>query len=469
MYKRYIIGLFALCLAGAASAQNATQAKKLFEQGEFEKAKPAFQRLVKQSPGNAGYNYWYGACCYETGEKLEAQPYLEKSAARKYIDAYRYLGKLYYDIYRFDDAVANYEEHIMWLEKKNRPTEEAEAELDHIKRAARMIKGVENVAVIDSFVVDKASLLDAYKISMESGKVYGKPDTEGTFFETEMGNKMIYSELSTDSLMQLYTRVRLLDGWSEPEPVESLNGEGNVNYPFLMSDGITLYYASDGEGSLGGYDIFVTRYDSEDGSYLRPDNIGMPFNSPANDYLYAVDEFNNIGWFASDRNQPTDSVCVYVFIPNETKDVYNYEATDPQVIIEAATLRNIRSTWQDEDKVRQGRQRLAALKYTQETDESKGDFTLVIDDSATYHTLADFRSPEAKKLYQQLMQKEKDLRELTKELDGKRVAYASGNEAKKQGLAPSILELEKRTKQLAEEINALAKQVRNEEIKKLKR
>lgn len=51
--------------------------------------------------------------------KKEAQPYLEKSAARKVIDAYRYLGKLYYDIYRFDDAVDNYEQHIEWLEKKN--------------------------------------------------------------------------------------------------------------------------------------------------------------------------------------------------------------------------------------------------------------------------------------------------------------------------------------------------------------
>lgn len=55
--------------------------------------------------------------------------------------------------------------------------------------------------------------------------------------------------------MQLYSRIRLLDGWSEPEPLTSLNEQGNVNYPFLMSDGITLYYASDGEGSLGGYDI----------------------------------------------------------------------------------------------------------------------------------------------------------------------------------------------------------------------
>ena len=54
-------------------------------------------------------------------EKKKAQPYLEKSAARKVIDAYRYLGKLYYDIYRFDDAVDNYEQHIEWLEKKKTP------------------------------------------------------------------------------------------------------------------------------------------------------------------------------------------------------------------------------------------------------------------------------------------------------------------------------------------------------------
>lgn len=68
-----------------------------------------------------------------------------KSAARKVIDAYRYLGKLYYDIYRFDDAVDNYEQHIEWLEKKKRPTEMAEAELEQIKQAARMIKGVETL------------------------------------------------------------------------------------------------------------------------------------------------------------------------------------------------------------------------------------------------------------------------------------------------------------------------------------
>lgn len=469
MYKKYIIGLFVLCLSNTMAAQSLEQAKQFFQKGEFEQAKPVFRKLVKQAPSNANYNYWYGACCYETGEKQEAQPYLEKSAARKVIDAYRYLGKLYYDFYRFDDAVDNYEQHIEWLEKKKRPTEQAEAELEHIKLASRMIKGVEDVTVIDSFVVEKSKFLDFYKLSKEAGTIGQTNAQGGTTYVTEMGNMKIFSDKAEENgQMQLYSTNRLLDGWSEPESLSSLNEQGNVDYPFLLSDGVTLYYASDGEGSLGGYDIFVTRYDSEDGTYLRPNNIGMPFNSPANDYMYAIDDFNNIGWFASDRYQPQDTVCIYVFIPNDSKVVYDYENTDEQEIIDAASLRSIRVTWKDEEKVERGKQQLAAAMYAQATGQQKKDFTFIVDDSAVYYTLADFRSDEARKLYRQLSQKQKDYANLSKELEDKRNRYANGNETQKKSLAPSILDLEKRTEQLVKEIAQWETEVRNEEIKKLK-
>lgn len=39
--------------------------------------------------------------------------------------------------------------------KKKRDTSAAEKELDRCRQAARMLRGTENVAVIDSFVVDK--------------------------------------------------------------------------------------------------------------------------------------------------------------------------------------------------------------------------------------------------------------------------------------------------------------------------
>lgn len=466
--KRYIFYLIAWCCIGTLSAQTLSQSKKLFENGEYEQAKTAFAKFIKGSPNNAEYNYYYGASLYETGELEKSLPHLEKSAKRNYIGAFRYLGKAYADLYRFDEAVENYETHIEWLDEKNRDTEQAEAELSELLKKARMFKSVEKVAVIDSFVVSKNKFLDAYKISSTSGKIQWNDGRNGTVYENEMGNKRLLSE-EKDSLMRLYTQEKLLDGWGEKIAVESLNDSCNVNFPFLMGDGTTLYYASDGEGTLGGYDIFVTRYDSEDNTYLRPSNIGMPFNSTANDYLYAVDEFNNLGWFVTDRNQPTDTVCVYVFVPNESKETYNYEATDPQVIMDAATLRSIQTTWTDEEQVRDARQRLAALKYGKEKEVKKTDFQFIVDDSATYTVWEDFRSKEAQNMYRQLVQKEKDLNQLQTNLAQKREQFATENGLGRKKLEPSILDLEKRIPQLVEEVEKLAIEVRRLEIAKLRR
>ena len=466
--KKYILTLFAFCLMGTLSAQTLSQAKRMFDNAQYEKARDAFSKLIKRSPNSAEYNYYYGASLYETGELNQAVPYLEKSAKRNYIGAFRYLGKAYADLYRYDEAVENYETHIDWLVEKDRDTEQAEAELSEIRKKARMFKSVEKVAVIDSFVVSKGRFLEAYKISATSGKLLLNEAGNGSIHENEMGNKRIISEMK-DSVMQLFTQIKLLDGWQEKEPIESLNDDNNVNYPFLMGDGVTLYYASDGEGTLGGYDIFVTRYDSEENTYLRPSNIGMPFNSSTNDYMYAIDEFHNLGWFVTDRNQPSDTVCVYVFVPNESKVNYNYETTDPEIIKDVATLRSIRTTWTDEEQVRNARQRLATLKYAAKEEIRKVDFHFIIDDSATYTNWNNFLSKEAKETYRKVVQKIKDKAHFEKTLNQKREEYSNANADGKKKLEPSILDLEKRIPQLNDEINQLIIETRKLEIQELKK
>lgn len=469
MNKKYALALIALCSMGGTFAQSLTQAKQWFLEGKFAEAKPVFQKLVKQAPSNASYNFWYGACCYETGELKESQPYLEKSAARKVINAYLYLGKLYYTMYRFDEATENIEEHIQWLEKKKRDTSEAEKELDRCRQAARMLRGTENVAVIDSFVVDKNDFLSAYKLSKESGDISFTEDGSGTSFINELGDKMIFTQASENGETSLYSRIKLIDRWEDPRTVKGLNEAGyNQNYPFIASDGITLYFAAEGNESMGGYDIFVTRYDSDDNTYLRPDNIGMPFNSPYNDYMYALDDLNNLGWFASDRYQPEGKVCVYVFVPNSTKQVYDYETTDQQTIIDAATLKEIKKTWSDPDKVRIAKQHLAQVLYSGNTEKKKGDFRFVVDDNAVYHTLSDFRSKEARQMYASFLQKEKDLASLEESLTNLRAAYQQSNKAGKEKMAPGILDKEKRTNELRHELEQLTLSVRNAELKALK-
>lgn len=465
--KKYLTALLGLCMAGTAGAQTLTQAKNFFEQGEFEKAKPVFERLVKQSPSNASYNFWYGACCYETGESEKAYTYLSKSAKRRYIDAYLYLGKWCYDAYRFDEAEENLNEYIDLRSRKKGSTEDGERMLEKVRRGQRMIRGVEKVAVIDSFVVDKQDFLKAYKLSADAGDI--RITENGVQFTNEMGDKQLQSVRNAEGQASLYSSMKMIDQWSKPEAVTSINELGNADYPFVAGDGITMYYASDNEESMGGYDIFVTRYDSDDNSYLRPDNLGMPFNSPANDYMYVIDDLNNLGWFVSDRRQPEGKVCVYVFVPNASKQVYDYENGDPDQIAALARLDRISDTCTDEDKVRTARQQLAALIYSKDENTRKADFTFIVDDSATYHSLRDFRSAEARKQFQMLQQKEKDLESLIGQLDKKREAYAQAAESNRANMAPGMLDMEKRVEQLRQDIEELTNTVRNTEIRQLRK
>ena len=367
MKGKYILFLICSLFLCEVSAQTLEQARTLFTKGEYEQAKPVFKKYTKSQPSNGNYNYWYGVCCLKTGEAEEAVKPLEIAVKKRITGGQLYLGQAYNETYRFEDAVNCFEEYIADLSKRKKPTEEAEKLLEKSKSDLRMLKGVEEVCIIDSFVVDKATFLNAYKISEESGKLFTfneffktEGDHPGTVYETEIGNKIYYSEKGEKGNLDIFSKNKLLNEWSDGRPLPgSINASGNANYPFVLSDGVTVYYASDGEG-LGGYDIFVTRYNTNTDTYLVPENVGMPFNSPYNDYMYVIDEYNNLGWFASDRFQPEGKVCIYVFIPNNSKQTYNYEAMDQQQMIRLAQIHSLKETWKDKKAVAEAQQRLEA-------------------------------------------------------------------------------------------------------------
>lgn len=444
MNKKYILFFLFGLLSITISAQSLAEAKALYEKGEYEEAKPTFKKLVKTQPGNGNYNLWYGVCCLETGEPAEALKHLESAVKRRVPSGQLYLARAYNDLYRFEDAIETYETYISDLRKRKRSTEEAEQLLEKSKSNLRMLKGVEEVCFIDSFVVDKEKFLDAYKISPESGKLFmydtyfndsGKEG--GTVYETELGNKLYYSEMQPDSTLSILSRNKLLDKWSDGSLLPgSINEAMNADYPYVLTDGITIYYASDGPGSMGGYDIFVTRYNTNTDSYLMPENVGMPFNSPYNDYMYVIDEFNDLGWFASDRYQPEGKVCIYVFIPNSSKQVYNYEGMDPDKMISLAQLHSIKDTWTDTDAVEAAQERLRTAANAKPQTTKKHDFQFIIDDHSTYYQLDDFRSPQAKASYGKYNQLEQSYKQLQEKLEDMRSEYSRANKQERTRCPP---------------------------------
>lgn len=468
------LSAIALMFTVTTGAQTLSQAQRWFTQGEFEKAKPVFKKLVKQSPSNANYNFWYGACCYETGEMMEGLPYLEKSAARKVINAYLYVSKAYYDMYRYDDAIENLEQHIYWLKQKKRDTTEAEELMGKYRKGERLIRSVENITVIDSFVVDKKNFLEAYKLGGQAGSLQitngGNEDEKEEVsieFVNEMGDKKLLSAKDESGRKKLYASVKLIDSWSKPQKLKGINEDmSELNFPFLDSDGTTLYFAAKGEESLGGYDIFITRADSDENSYFKPDNMGYPFNSAFNDYMYAIDDYNNLGWFASDRYQPKGKVCVYVFIPNESKTTYDYDAVEKDKMISLARLDNIALTQTDKNEVARAKQRLAKVTYASTGKKNKRtEFTFIINDNRTYTSLNDFRKPEAKKLFQEMRKMQSDLDALENELDRLREKYSKSNKAVRESMTPGILDKEKRVNSMRTEITEMETKIRNMELK----
>ncbi|KAA6332507.1 hypothetical protein EZS27_018996 [termite gut metagenome] len=473
--KGILLFLFFFLLPGVSLfAQTLEQAKDMFVKKQYDKAKPVFQKYLKGSPTNANYNYWYGVCCLQTGEVEASIKPLRLAFEKKIQNASFFLGEAYKKLWYFDKAVKCYDTHIEILKKKNEKTDEVEKLLEESKLYARMLKGVEDVCVIDSFVVNKENFLEAYKISEESGRLYKYKDfflkegsDEATVYETELENIICYGERNEDNVLNIYTKIRISDGWSTATPFpDRINNLANVNYPFMLTDGVTVYYASDGDDSLGGYDMFVTRYNSGTESYMTPENIGMPFNSPFNDYMYVIDEYNNLGWFASDRYQPDNKVCVYVFVPNKFKKSYDYESMKHEDIVGLAQLRSLRITWKNEQIVTEAKSSLEKALLSRKPVEKKVfDFEFVIDDQRTYHNLNEFKSSRAREVFNKYRQLEKDYRQQMDKLTLLREQYAQGDKAKQAQLTSVIIDLERRVYEMSKELDVWAINTRYEEKK----
>lgn len=467
----YTIGITLLC--GGIHAQSLDQAKKLYNDGKYAEAKPAFEKLVKQAPSNPSYNLWYGVCCYETGNLNAAESHLKVAVKRKVQDAYRYLSDVYYKTFRFDAAAETLEEYIEVLNKKKQDPEMFEAKLELVNNAHRMMEKVENVQIIDSMVVDKEDFLSAYILSEESGKL----DTYKNFFQTnepvnstvymnQKGDKIYYAHQTEGNQYCLFTQSLLMDKWGDEKQLPmNINSKEEDNYPFVLSDGVTTYFGSKGNGSIGGYDLFVTRYNINSDSYLAPEQLGMPFNSPYNDYMIVFDETKGLGWFVSDRFQPEGKACVYLFIPNP--DHKRVETDDIELKRARAAITSIKDSWKEGSDYSE-LIRLAHTEIPYGEKKVEKDFDFIIGNNIVYYRLDDIKSPEARNLYEKVISLNKQIKELNTKLDGLRDAFSKGNNARRDQLKPTILQAEEQLNTLLDQPGELEKKARNAEIQYLK-
>lgn len=343
------------------------------------------------------------------------------SAQNRQVDSLLRLGDSLHMDYRFDDACLAFEEAIDLLgetpdDQNLRTTLEDRLLLS--ENGLNMADFVYTPVVLDRMKVGLDEFFLYYPLADKTWRAVpnqlDSSDAHGfskALYAPSDSDEIVFSASDASGIRNLYVTERQDTLWTYPSMLnESLTSFSDEIYPMLSSDGRSLYFSSEGLYGVGGYDIYVSNWDDELRDWSDPVNMGFPYSSPYNDFLYFADEAEGNVFFASDRGCPADSVWVYVLEfdsmpvrhpvedPEELRDMsylvpeFEMVQEEPEKAVEPENL--------GMDKYRSKMAQVRELRdsvsfYTSSLDEDRSLYALSNDDMERMRLSETIRSREA--------------------------------------------------------------------------
>lgn len=441
IYITMIAGSILFSTRGATPAE----VEEMIRAGMLDDASAAVDSMAQAKPKAAEPDYLRGQIALGRMDFDAATRAFEAAHKKGMNEALLPLAEIANRTYRTGDATGYLDTYRAYIAKNKRKklTDQSGDLEERIAKTRNMLDRVEAIEVFDSIVVDADDFFRHYRLSPQSGSLLGPEQVGDMGFEaavpsvaylTEDGRELIWPQENAHNLVDLRKSDSLVgDSWGEPEEVgDHLSLGADANYPFLMPDGVTLYYASNAEGGMGGYDIYMSRNNGT--RFLDPQNVGMPYNSPDDDYMLAIDEINGIGWWASDRNHIPGKVTIYLFVPSEMRR--NVSADDPMLVAKAS-LSSIAVTQNPDFNYESLRRKLAVADTAK--NERKALFEFALPDGTVARTFDDFRSVRARQAMERYLAAEHDMLQMQNRLTELRTEFAVGN----RNVSNEIVALEK--------------------------
>lgn len=327
---------------------------------------------------------------------------------------------------------------------------------------AKLLPSTAKVMFIDSIVTNDNDFLKYIPLSSSCGKISIQKSKNGKgndyFYTNEFEDKR-FSSVLKDSCHVLMVEERLGRKWDASQTIE-LEGVEDIICPYMMSDGVTLYFAAKGgEDSMGLYDIYYTVYDSDSHSFYKPQSLGLPFNSFGDETYYIIDEFNDLGYLVSNRRQPEGKTCVYIFQPTETRETYDVENMPEPDLDRLARLRAIKDSQMDKQVLASAQSRLSAARNSKGA-KKEHSFEFIINEKLVYHNISDFRSSVNQSQFPTYLTMKNSVETREKQLEEMRAKYHNGN----KNLANTIAQMEVQVFNERQKLNLTEKQIRNTEI-----
>ncbi len=131
----------------------------------------------------------------------------------------------------------------------------------------------------------------------------------------------------------IYMSVKKEAGWDVPVnlgPV--INTRYDEDAVYYDSDKKTIYFSSKGHNTMGGYDIFKSKYDTINKQWTTPVNMGFPINSPSDDLFFSFTEDKKYAYFSSVKNDTRGSQDIYrARFKAEPKPLKNTDTTKKEI------------------------------------------------------------------------------------------------------------------------------------------
>jgi len=168
-------------------------------------------------------------------------------------------------------------------------------------------------------------------MSMLQGKSWGKAAVLGEAFETgnletgacisNDGKKVFFAADMKGTLGGKDIWMMEMDEnkkWGAPVNLgATVNTKFNEDNPVLWHDGKTLFFASEGHTSMGGYDIFMTSRPDPSADWIKPMNIGFPLNTYDNDLYFTLAANGKTGYVSSVKPKGLGDLDIWYFKLNE--------------------------------------------------------------------------------------------------------------------------------------------------------
>ncbi len=443
----FLLSIIIIHLDAQETTVSPDRALELFQQGNYVEALPMYEHLIERYDKEAKYNYYLGVSLVETRQNnSEAIRRLKFAQSRRVNrDVHFYLAKAYQKAYEFELAEEEFNTFLKYATNSDPRRAKAQRAVKDCQSASSLTNKHFRIQVVNKDTVSDNNFLTMYNLPEDAGTLARNKDffktgvpPDNIMYRTEKGDDVYFVMEEPDTtLHDIYYMEKLLDRWSGSKNLgEPLNSDFDDRHPFLMVDGTTFYFTSDRPGGMGGMDIYRSIFDPESNTFSTPENLGPPFNSPDDDFLFAADPFGQRAWFTTNRGvMPGQAVVVQIVwdnnvIKNLTEDINQIQDLASLPLSEG-------NFWEDQMAKEKEKKSVSPEKKPDQ-------FQFYINDTLVYtnydHFLSDVARSEFKRGQNVDMQKDS----LEQLMRNKRERYArSYNQEELNKLMNEILELEK--------------------------